>query len=191
VRKTLLPKLHGATAARRPWAPEQRRMPPQKRQKATPTYCSCSSLPLSSPPASPPQIQSPSVPPALPSSPRHRSPSLVMEAVLFPMDPATPRNPSRLLPCVLSPPVSYELMPFTCYTPVIWKGIYLIMVTEGIRAIIWLRVFWTRINLQGVDPRGTPRNGHHGIYPGRLSQHNSQQIKTDLNLLKVKTARVS
>jgi hypothetical protein len=42
-----------------------------------------------------------------------------------------------------------------------------------------------------VDPRGTPRNGHHRIYPGPLSQHDSQQIRTYLNLSKVRTARVS
>jgi hypothetical protein len=36
-----------------------------------------------------------------------------MEAALFPMDPATPPNPSRLLPGELGPPVSSELVPFT------------------------------------------------------------------------------
>jgi hypothetical protein len=35
-----------------------------------------------------------------------------------------------------------------------------------------------------------PRNGHHGIYPGPLSQHDSQQMRTYLNLSKVRTAQV-
>jgi hypothetical protein len=88
-------------------------MAPQKRQKATATYYSCSSSPLSSPPASPQRIRSPSAPPALPPPRRHRTPSLEMEAALFPMDPATPPNPSCLLPGELGPPVSSELVPFT------------------------------------------------------------------------------
>jgi hypothetical protein len=88
-------------------------MAPQKRQKATPTYYSCSSSPLSSPPASPQRIRSSSAPPALPTPRRHRSQSLKMEAALFPMDPATPPIPSRLLPGESGPPVSSELVPFT------------------------------------------------------------------------------
>jgi hypothetical protein len=88
-------------------------MAPQKRQKATPTYYSCSSSPVSSPPASPQRIRSPSAPPALPSPRRHRSASLEMEVAVFPMDLATPPNPSRLLPGESGPPVSSEIVPFT------------------------------------------------------------------------------